>query len=170
MIKAGVKVEIKSDSIVYEYAGPIKPVSITTKPHPGFMTDWQPNWAVLMTQSNGVSTVHETVFENRFSYVDELLKLGAQIEYVDSVEGDSTTYHFNTGDSKALKQKIKITGGVPLHSAAMNIADLRAGATLLIAALIAPGETVVANANILERGYENIVGKISGLGGKLKRV
>lgn len=170
MIKAGVKVEVKSESIVYTYTGQIKPFSITTQPHPGFMTDWQPNWAVLMTQSDGVSTVHETVFENRFSYVEELLKLGAQVEYVDSVEGDNTTYHFNTGDSKALKQKIKIAGGVPLHSAAMNIADLRAGATLLIAALIAPGETVVANANILERGYENIVEKISGLGGKLKRV
>ena len=96
--------------------------------------------------------------------------MGAQIEYANSPDCDNTTYHFNTGDSKALKQKIKITGGVPLHSAAMNIADLRAGATLLIAALIAPGETVVANANILERGYENIVDKISGLGGKLKRV
>lgn len=171
IIKAGVKVEIRNDSILYEYTGPIKPVSITTQPHPGFMTDWQPNWAVLMTQSDGIATIHETVFENRFSYVDELLKLGARVEYVSSADvDDSTTYHFNTEDSKVLKQKIKITGGAQLHSAAMNIADLRAGATLLIAALIAPGETVVTNASILERGYENIVSKISGLGGKLKRV
>jgi len=171
MIKAGVKVEIKSDSILYEYVGTLKPICITTEPHPGFMTDWQPNWAVLMTQSSGVSTVHETVFENRFSYVDELLKLGARIEYVEnSVNDKEAIYHFNTDDSKVLKQKIQITGGAPLHSAAIKIADLRAGATLLIAALIATGESVVTNASILERGYENIVDKISGLGGKLKRV
>ena len=171
MVESGVKVEVRKDSIVYKYVGTIKPVSITTEPHPGFMTDWQPNWAVLMTQADGVSTVHETVFENRFSYVDELLKLGAQIEYVETIDSDiDKIYHFNTGDSKELKQKIQIVGGAPLHSGAINIADLRAGATLLIAALIAPGETVVTNANILERGYENIVNKISGLGGKLKRV
>ncbi len=168
MLKAGVSVEVEGNSIKYSYLNSIKPVSIVTEPHPGFMTDWQPNWAVLMTQSDGVSTVHETVFENRFSYVDELLKLGAQIEYVDN-SGD-TIYHFNSDDSKEMKQKIQITGGAPMHSGAIKIADLRAGATLLIAALIAPGETVVANANILERGYENIVDKISGLGGKLKRV
>lgn len=168
MLKAGVSVQVEGNSIKYSYLNSIKPVSIVTEPHPGFMTDWQPNWAVLMTQSDGVSTVHETVFENRFSYVDELLKLGAQIEYVDN-SGD-TIYHFNSDDSKEMKQKIQITGGAPMHFGAIKIADLRAGATLLIAALIAPGETVVANANILERGYENIVDKISGLGGKLKRV
>jgi len=171
MTKAGVKVLIRSNSIIYEYVGTVKPVSITTEPHPGFMTDWQPNWAVLMTQSTGVATVHETVFENRFSYVDELLKLGAQMEYVEESDIDNNTnYHFNTKGSKAMKQKIRITGGAPLHSAAIKIADLRAGATLLIAALIADGESVVTNANILERGYENIVEKISSLGGKLKRV
>ncbi|MBP6044573.1 MAG: UDP-N-acetylglucosamine 1-carboxyvinyltransferase [Microgenomates group bacterium] len=171
MKKVGVLVEELEDSIKYSYRENILPVSIVTEPHPGFMTDWQPNWAVLMTQSNGISTIHETVFENRFSYVDELLKLGAQIEYVETSESDKKTiYHFNADDTKTLKQKISITGGAPLHSGAINISDLRAGATLLIAALIAKGETVVSNASILERGYENIVEKISGIGGKLKRV
>lgn len=171
MKNVGVLVEVKDNSIKYAYNSNIVPVSIVTEPHPGFMTDWQPNWAVLMTQSNGESTIHETVFENRFSYVEELRKLGAQIEYVDTSDIDAnTTYHFNVEDSSILQQKIKITGGAPLHSGAINISDLRAGATLLIAALIAPGETVVSNANILERGYENIVEKISGIGGKLKRV
>lgn len=171
MIEAGVKVEIKSNSIVYTHVKTINPVSITTEPHPGFMTDWQPNWAVLMTQSNGFSTVHETVFENRFSYVEELLKLGAKIQYVSvDVVGEKVDYHFNVDSSSQLNQKIKITGGAPLHSGIIKIGDLRAGATLLIAALIAPGETTVMNASILERGYENIVDKISGLGGKLKRV
>lgn len=171
MKMAGVLVEVSDDSIKYSYQNNILPVSIVTEPHPGFMTDWQPNWAVLMTQSSGVSTIHETVFENRFSYVEELLKLGAKIEYEEtSSDDEKTVYHFNSDSSETLKQKIKITGGVPLHSGAINISDLRAGATLLIAALIADGETVVANANILERGYESIVEKISGLGGKLKRV
>ena len=171
VIEAGASVEYTDHSIVYRYTQPLKSTSIITAPHPGFMTDWQPNWAVLMTQAEGVSSIHETVFENRFSYVDELRKLSAKIEYAKPDEdADRVIYHFNAGDVRFEQQKIYIHGGQPLHEGVLKIADLRAGATLMIAALLAPGETIISNASILERGYENIVEKITALGGSIKRV
>lgn len=169
--EAGAEVEYTDHSIIYRYTQPLQPVSIITAPHPGFMTDWQPNWAVLMTQANGVSSIHETVFENRFSYVDELRKLGAKIEYARTDErNEGVIYHFNTQIVHPEEQKIYIHGGQLLHAGVLKIADLRAGATLMIAALLVPGETIISNASILERGYENIVSKITALGGTIKRV
>ncbi len=171
IIEAGAEIEYTESSIIYRYVQPLKPVSIVTAPHPGFMTDWQPNWAVLMTQAVGTASIHETVFENRFSYVAELKKLGAQIEYASSDEPSSgEQYHFNATEVKIEQQKIYIHGGHPLHEGVLKIADLRAGATVLIAALLVSGETVISNASILERGYENIVEKITALGGTIKRV
>lgn len=150
---------------------PLQSTDIETDPHPGFMTDWQPNWAVLMTQAQGESVIHEKVFENRFSYVDELVKVGAKIEYFQpEVKEPKSFYLFNFDPSKEHRQAIRIFGPQKLHSGVMKIADLRAGATLAIAALLADGESVINGASILERGYENFVGKITALGGKIKKV
>jgi UDP-N-acetylglucosamine 1-carboxyvinyltransferase len=148
-----------------------KAVSITTAPHPGFMTDWQPNWAVLMTQAHGRSIIHELVFESRFSYVNELKKLGAKIEFFQpQVVSPKKFYYFNYKKNKSYMQAIKISGPQSLHGGAITIHDLRAGASLAIAALIAKGESVINNASILERGYENFVYKITNLGGEIKKV
>lgn len=169
--KTGSIVETNSHSIIFTYNGVIKPTSITTSIHPGFMTDWQPNWAVLMSQADGVSIIHETIFENRFSYVSEMRKLGADIEFIDiPVSHPESVYQFNYEPGQSYKQAIKIAGGQPLHGGVLKIADLRAGATLLIGALIASGESVLLEAPTLERGYEDIVKKVSMLGGDIKRV
>ena len=146
---------------------------IVTSAHPGFMTDWQAPWAVIMTQARGVSTIHETVFENRFGYVAQLAKMGAQIVYKKPIVEDPVkTYQFNITKRNWIdtRQQIEITGNVPLHNAALKVSDMRAGASLIVAALIARGESVIVGASTIDRGYEDIVGKLTRLGAKIKRV
>jgi UDP-N-acetylglucosamine 1-carboxyvinyltransferase len=148
----------------------LKSSNIETSPHPGFMTDWQPNWAVLMTQAQGQSIIHERVFENRFSYVEELKKLGAQIDFIKMpVSNPMEYFFFNFDPAKKYNQAVKIAGPQKLHGGVLNIADLRAGATLAIAALVAEGESVVTGASILERGYEDFVNKVVSLGGEIEK-
>ena len=167
---AGVE-EISNYKYRFFYNGEIKPVNVETLPHPGFMTDWQPSWAILMLKANGQSIIHERVFENRFSYVEELKKLGANIDFIDvAVENPEIFYHFNHEKGKIYQQTIKIQGGVELHNAILNISDLRAGAALACGALLADGESVVNGASILERGYEDFVEKVKKLGGEIKKV
>jgi UDP-N-acetylglucosamine 1-carboxyvinyltransferase len=168
----GAEIKTISDvSMKFQFKNTILPSHIKTMPFPGFMTDWQPNWAVLMTQAKGESTIVERVFENRFSYVPELQKLGAKIKYINNdISNPETYYFFNYEKGKTYQQAIKIYGGNSLHNGVLQIADLRAGATLAIAALLAHGESIINNAHILERGYENFVKKVQGLGGNIKKV
>ena len=172
MRKAGAGVEkIAKDKFRFFYQGEIKSVDIETSPHPGFMTDWQPSWAILMIQAQGESIIHERVFENRFSYVEELKKLGTKIDFIDvGVKNPENFYHFNYEKDRDYQQTIKIQGRNELHNAILNISDLRAGAALACAALLASGETVINGASILERGYEDFVEKIRKLGGEIKKV
>ncbi|MCI0553852.1 MAG: UDP-N-acetylglucosamine 1-carboxyvinyltransferase, partial [Anaerolineae bacterium] len=164
-------VKIETDGISFAYAGQIHPVDVTTAPHPGFMTDWQPNWAILMTQADGESVLHETVFENRFAYVTELKKLGAKIEFIDpGVKNPQSVYHFNWNKHDMMAQAIRISGRSQLHGAALKILDLRAGASLIVAALLARGESIVDGATTVERGYENVIEKITKLGGSIRKV
>lgn len=170
--KCGGGVEIVgSHKIRFHYIGPFTATQVETEPHPGFMTDWQQNWVVLMTQAHGVSTVHERVFENRFAFVSELQKLGANIEFDGTpVANAKDYYHFTHDPEKVYKQAIKIYGPQQLHSGVLTVTDLRAGATLAIAALLVPGESVVNGVSILERGYERFVEKVTKLGGDIKRI
>ncbi len=170
--KAGGGVEIKGDnSVRFFYTGPFTATQVETTPHPGFMTDWQQNWVVLMTQAQGVSTVHERVFENRFAFVSELQKLGANIEFDSTpVANAKQYYHFTFDPEKVYKQAIKIYGPQQLHSGVLTVTDLRAGATLAIAALLVPGESIVNGVSILERGYERFVEKVTRLGGEIERL
>lgn len=172
LIKIGAGVEKKEDNRWrYFYKGVLSAHDIVTDVHPGFMTDWQPNFAVLMTQAKGESVIHEKVFENRFSYVEELVKVGAKIEFIyPDIKNPSEFYMFHWDKEKKHNQAIKIYGPQELHNGVMTIADLRAGATLAIAALSAKGESVINGASILERGYENFEGKITNLGGEIKKV
>lgn len=170
-IGGGVKYIEKTNTFYFFYQGALKSSNIETAPYPGFMTDWQPNWAVLMTQSEKESIIHERVFENRFLYVEELRKLGAQIDFIKiPVKNPAEYFFFNFDPNKKYNQAIRIKGKQLLHGGALNITDLRAGATLAIAALIAEGESVVSGASILERGYENFVEKVKKLGGEIKKV
>lgn len=150
----------------------LKATNITTKPYPGFMTDWQAPWALLMTQAEGISTIHETIYEDRFSYVSELRKMGAYIDfYQPQVTDPSSFYNFNWSDRKqGYCQAVKIHGRTPLHNAILEVSDLRAGITLVLAAFTAQGESIIRGIEHIDRGYEDIETKLQSLGGKIRRL
>jgi UDP-N-acetylglucosamine 1-carboxyvinyltransferase len=164
--------EIDATTTRYFIERQLTATDIATSPHPGFMTDWQAPWAVLMTQAKGTSRIHETVFESRFSYVSELKKMGAHIDFFDpNVVNPETFYNFNWADRvEGHHQGIKITGPTILHNAVLEIDDLRAGATLVLAALSAPGESVVHGVEQVDRGYEKIEERLRAVGARIKRV
>ncbi|MGA2967657.1 MAG: UDP-N-acetylglucosamine 1-carboxyvinyltransferase [Candidatus Levyibacteriota bacterium] len=159
-------IEEKENGIRFFYKGELKPSNVTTSFYPGFMTDWQGPWAVLMTKANGQSTIHETVYENRFTYVAELKKMGANIEfYKPEVRKTEDVYNFNIkDDNNKNPHAIRIFGPTILHNAALTIADLRAGASLVLAALAAKGESVLLDAEHLDRGYEQFEQRLNNLG------
>src|SRR5919201_3597099 len=147
---AGADVEDQTHSLVVRREGRLHPVDVTTWPHPGFPTDLQAPFVSLMTQADGHCVVSEAVFENRFQQVPELRKLGADVY----VEGRSAI----------------ISGPTTLHGGAVRIPDIRSGAALVVAALSARGTTTLDNIYHLDRGYEDIVGKLGGIGAHLTRV
>lgn len=158
--------EVKDDAIRFYYKGDLKPINIETDVHPGFMTDWQPPMTILLTQSKGISTLHETVYENRFGYVSELNKMGADIELSRDCLG--VPCRFNGTDyshSVIIKGKTELRG-----SDEIIVPDIRAGFSYLVAALIAKGETLVHGIHYIDRGYEKIDEKLRKLGANIKRV
>ncbi len=162
----GADYEILDKGIRFFYKGKLKPIFIETDVHPGFMTDWQPPFTILLTQVDGVSTIHETVYENRFGYISELKKMGAEIELYDKCLGNLKCRYMNTN----YKHTAVIKGPTELHSAEINVPDIRAGFSYLVAALLAKGETLVDGIHYIDRGYENIEIKLRKLGVNIKRV
>lgn len=164
--------EVKKRGIRFYYKNGLKATRITTSPYPGFMTDWQSAWAVLMTKAKGISIIHETVYENRFGYVNELKKMGAYIELFNpKIDNPKKFYNFNIKDNKEeYFHAIKINGPVDLHNGIVNISDLRAGATLVLAALAAKGESVIFGIEHLDRGYERFEERLKTLGADIERV
>jgi UDP-N-acetylglucosamine 1-carboxyvinyltransferase len=165
-------IEERQNGIRFFYKGELKPSDITTSFYPGFMTDWQGPWAVLMTKANGQSSIHETVYENRFTYVDELKKMGASIEfYKPEIENPEAVYNFNIKDDNNKNlHAIRIFGPTTLHNAALTMSDLRAGASLVLAALAAKGESVLFDVEHLDRGYEQFEQRLNNLGASIVRI
>jgi UDP-N-acetylglucosamine 1-carboxyvinyltransferase len=140
--------------------GDIKPVVIETDVHPGFMTDWQQPMVVALTQAQGRSIVHETVYENRFGFTDALKDMGANIEvYKEGIASITRRV-----PRRPLEQAAVITGPTPLHGADIRVPDLRGGFSHVIAAVTAQGPSTVSNLGIISRGYEHLLAKLSGLG------
>ena len=169
--EAGGGYEKTKDGIHFFYKGPLKAVDVTTVIYPGFMTDWQAPWAVLMTQAEGTSVVHETVFENKLGYVKDLTKMGAKVKLFNpEVEDRETTYNFNlTDDSPDFFHAVKITGPTPLHNAIVTMLDIRAGAAVVLAALAAKGETIIHGVYLVDRGYEKFEERLSSIGAHIER-
>ena len=129
----------------------LRPVDVRTDPYPGFATDFQAPLSVLMTQADGVSSIHETIFEDRLDHLRELKRMGAKVELLD-------------------ERRARITGPTALHGAEVGIADLRAGATLILAALAATGVSVISGIEHVDRGYEQIEAKLVALGASINRI
>lgn len=146
----GVGIEEYGDSMRVFYEHELTPVNIQTLPYPGFPTDLQQPMTVLLSSLKGESIVVEGVSENRFKYVDEIKKMGADIEFT--------------------KKQAKITGTSLLKGTVVQATDLRAGAALIIAGLIAEGLTEITDIYHIDRGYEHIENKFMNLGAKIKRV
>jgi len=148
--EAGAKIEVGSDWIEIESAGKLKAVDVRTAPHPAFPTDMQAQFMAMNTVAEGAASVTETIFENRFMHVQELRRLGANIE----VSGHTA-----------------LVRGVPrLDGAIVMATDLRASACLVLAGLVAAGETTIERIYHLDRGYERIEEKLTQLGARIKRV
>lgn len=169
---AGGGFEIGNYGIRFYYQKPLKAVGIITKPHPGFMTDWQPLWAILATQAKGESRIIESVCLNRFQYVPFLQKMGAKVKFFQpQLKNPESFYNFNLQDDKKnIYHGIKIFGPTPLKAIKAKVPDLRAGATLVIAGLIAKGRTVLEDVEHIDRGYEGLDFRLLELGAEIKRV
>lgn len=150
LLEVGCEVEEFDDAVRVVASKPLRHTQVTTLPYPGFPTDMQPQMAVILGISEGTSTVTESIFENRFKYVDELTRMGASIK---------------------VESNIAIIGGVDQYTGArVNAPDLRAGAALVIAGLAAEGITVVDDIYYIERGYEAFEHKLSSLGALIEKV
>jgi len=159
--KAGGAFEVREDGIRFWHpGGALKPVQVETDVHPGFMTDWQQPLIVALTQAEGRSVVHETVYENRFGFTDALVEMGADIVvHQDGLESLSRRV-----PRRKLEQAAVITGPTKLHGADVRVPDLRGGFSYLIAALTAEGTSTVTNLGLISRGYEHFVEKLADLG------
>ena len=150
LLEMGVEVEEDGDSLIVRRNGPLHRANIKTMPYPGFPTDMQPQIAAVLCLAEGTSVITEGVWDNRFRYTGEFRRMGAKIQ----VDG-----------------KIAIIEGVPqLMAAPVEACDLRAGAALVVAALAAPGVSEAGNIRHVERGYEDIVAKLTGIGAQIEVV
>ncbi len=164
--RIGGKYAIEDDGITFFGNGKLNFAEIETDTHPGYMTDWQQPFAVLLTQADGVSAVHETVYEDRFGYTNELNAMGANIKLFTKCLGnlscrflDQNNYH-----------SAIIEGPTKLHGIELNVRDLRAGIAHIIAAIIAEGESKICGIEEIDRGYENIDIRLRAIGADIKRV
>jgi len=169
---AGAAYELKEDGVRFHYEKPLQAVSVDTAVYPGFMTDWQAPWAVLMTQAVGDSIIHETVFENKLSYTNDLKKMGASLVLFNpDVSEPERVYNFNLEDNNSSYfHAVKITGPKKLHNAVVTMADIRAGAAVVLAALCATGESYILDVQKLDRGYEHFEERIQTLGADIRRI
>lgn len=167
----GGKYELLDYGIRFYYEGPLKATDITTAPEPGFMTDWQPLWTTMMTSAEGVSHVLELVHNNRLAFTKELNVMGAQIELYDpELKNPGELYQFAWPERVHNFHAAKITGPSILHGVNMTVPDLRGGATLVMAAIMASGESVIDNIELIDRGYENFDERLRNLSANIERI
>ena len=149
--ESGARVDvIAKDQIRVRSEGTLKATDISTEEYPGFPTDMQAQYMALATQADGTSLVKENIFENRFMHVQELVRMGANIR----VDGRTAT----------------VRGRTPLSAAAVMCSDLRASASLVLAALVADGESILDRVYNIDRGYEHIEEKLRGVGAQIRRM
>ncbi len=158
---------VKKEGIEFFYQGPLKGgLHLETDVHPGFLTDWQQPFVVLLTQAYGSSVVHETVYENRFGYIKTLREMGADVELFTQCLGDRPC-RFGT---KNYEHSLVVKGPTTFLGKKITVPDLRAGFAYLMAALIVEETSLLTGLHYLERGYENLEKKLQGLSANIRRI
>ncbi|NQV89905.1 UDP-N-acetylglucosamine 1-carboxyvinyltransferase [Candidatus Uhrbacteria bacterium] len=163
--KIGGEYEVQNDGILFKGSPDLRGIELETDTHPGFMTDWQQPFIVALTQAKGTSVVHETVYEERFGYTDALKKMGADITLFSNCLGEITCRF----KGQNYKHSAVITGPSKLHSAEVEVPDIRAGLAFVVAALVAEGTSTLTGIHHLDRGYERLQEKLQGVGAKIER-
>lgn len=157
---------VKNDGIEFFYDGPLQGgLHLETDVSPGFLTDWQQPFVILLSQAMGSSVVHETVYENRFGYTETLMEMGADISLFRQCLGGKQC-RFN---AHSFNHSIVIKGPTPLTGQMISIPDLRAGFAYVMAAMAAKGTSTITGLHYLDRGYERIVEKLTSLGANIER-
>jgi len=158
---------VKSDGIEFYYQGPLKGgLHLETDVYPGFLTDWQQPFVILLTQASGSSVVHETVYENRFGYIKTLKEMGADVELFTQCLGDRPCRF----GAQNYEHSLIVKGPTPFIGKEIEVPDLRAGFAYVLAALIAPDTSTLTGLRYLDRGYENLETKLQSLGANIERI
>jgi UDP-N-acetylglucosamine 1-carboxyvinyltransferase len=158
--RVGGEFNVTDEGIEFWRGRPLTSITLETDVHPGFMTDWQQPFVVLLTQAEGSSTIHETVYEDRFGFTETLNNMGAKIQLYQECLGGT---HCRFENSNHMHSAI-ISGPTQLHGAEITVPDLRAGFSYIVAALVAKGETKIAGMKTVERGYEKFEEKLRAIG------
>jgi len=165
--RVGAEYCVSAEGITFSRSGALRGISITTAPHPGFMTDWQQPFAVLLTQAGGQSVIHETIYEDRFGYTEDLRELGAHI-VVSAECPTGSSCHF---EGKKCGHVATIDGPIELRgdNKEFHVRDLRSGMIDVIAALVSKGKTTIEGVEEIDRGYERIDERLRKLGADIIR-
>ena len=159
--RLGATVRIDVDGrIEAEAPGGLDPIAVSTAPYPGFATDWQPPLVAALTQAQGVSAIHETVFEDRLGYAHQLSRMGATIQTFNDCLGAGDC-RFAAGRHR---HSALVAGPTKIHGAEVAMEDIRAGFGLAVAAVMATGDSLLSGVHHLERGYDNVLDKFRQLG------
>lgn len=158
--RMGAKYYVEGDSIRFRRGDQLNGITLETDTHPGFATDWQQPTVVVLTQAMGDSIIHETVYEERFGYIEVLKQMGSNIEVKDDCLTDLACRFRGQGQPHSAI----VHGSTPLHAAEITIPDIRAGMAQVIAALIANGDSKLTGVEHLLRGYENLLDKLKSVG------
>ncbi|MEX2144254.1 MAG: UDP-N-acetylglucosamine 1-carboxyvinyltransferase [Anaerolineales bacterium] len=157
--------DVHEDGIRFFHNGPLRAIHLETSVHPGFMTDWQSPFLLLLTQAEGMSVVHETVFEDRFGYVSALQRMGAEIALYNTCLGHRCRF-----DAQEYQHSAVVKGPSKLKATEITVPDLRAGFTYLIAAIMAEGRSRIHGIEHITRGYENLEESLRSLGARIDAI
>ena len=170
--KMGAQTSVGNDELSVSWTKPLKNIDIETGPEPGFMTDWQAVFSILLTQTVGCSSIIERVYPSRFQHIENLKKMGVKITFFNPTPANPESYYqFNPESDKAdYFHGVKIYGPTKLKPAKFIIDDLRAGASTVLAALTANGTSTIDGVEYIERGYEKLAERLSALGANIEYI
>jgi UDP-N-acetylglucosamine 1-carboxyvinyltransferase len=170
--KMGAEVKRGNNEVAVTWVGPLKAADIVTEAQPGFMTDWQAVFSLVLTQAVGCSTVIERIYPSRFQHIATLNQMGVKTKFFNPEIADPTKYYdFNPeSDQPEYFHGVKIYGPTQLKPINITVNDLRAGATAAIAAITASGQSTIDGVEFIERGYEKLAERLQSLGAEIQYI